>query len=114
MQQQQRQEKGYHLIIKLCDFGVSVRIAERTIVGGSPVYMSQEHLVACRHCSEEFDCRVDVGSVGVVLFEMLGVTLPYQVVDGNESGGDIPMMRMTCFFSSLTILPSKMTTRMGL
>ena len=32
--------------VKLCDFGMSARDAERVIVSGSPVYMSPEHLTA--------------------------------------------------------------------
>ena len=36
-------------IIKLCDFVMSVRNTERTIVGGSPVYTSPEHCYGILH-----------------------------------------------------------------
>jgi aurora kinase len=69
--------------LKVCDFGMSVRKDEREIVGGSPVYMSPEHLMAWRHMSEDFDHRVDIYSLGVILFEMLVGYLPYEVLSNN-------------------------------
>eukprot|EP00980_Cylindrotheca_fusiformis_P004313 scaffold919_cov130-Cylindrotheca_fusiformis.AAC.4 len=66
--------------LKICDFGLSVSDSERKIIGGSPVYMSPEHLMAWRHMSSDFDHRVDVYSLGVMLFEMLVGYSPYEVL----------------------------------
>jgi serine/threonine protein kinase len=69
--------------LKICDFGMSVRKDEREIIGGSPVYMSPEHLMAWRHMSADFDHRADIYSLGVILFEMLVGYLPYEVLSNH-------------------------------
>ncbi|KAL3912242.1 MAG: hypothetical protein SGARI_001264 [Bacillariaceae sp.] len=70
--------------LKLADFGMAVREDEKEVVGGSPVYMSPEHLMAWRTMDAEFDHRSDIYSLGVVLFEALVGYLPYQVVNTDE------------------------------
>ena len=72
--------------LKLCDFGMSVRKEEREIVGGSPMYMSWEHLKAWKFMTDDFDERVDIYSLGIILYEMVLGYLPYEVIqdDNNE------------------------------
>eukprot|EP00980_Cylindrotheca_fusiformis_P004314 scaffold919_cov130-Cylindrotheca_fusiformis.AAC.5 len=74
--------------LKMCDFGMSVPASEREIIGGSPVYMSPEHLMAWRHMSSDFDHRVDVYSLGVILFEMIVGYPPYEVLSNIASDDD--------------------------
>lgn len=72
--------------LKLADFGMSVRNDERDVVGGSPAYMSPEHLLAWHHMTDQFDYRSDIYSLGVVLFEILVGYLPYEVIEeGTEN-----------------------------
>lgn len=73
-------------VCKLADFGMSVRYCEREIVGGSPIYMSPEHLMAYRHLTQDFDHRVDIYSLGVVLYEMLVGYSPYKVIGDDTDG----------------------------
>lgn len=70
--------------VKLVDFGMAVRSEEREVIGGSPVYMSPEHLLAWRAFNDNFDKRVDVYSLGVVLYELLVGHLPYEVIENAE------------------------------
>lgn len=70
--------------LKICDFGVSVAHEDREILGGSPAYMGPEHLMAWRHMSDNFDYRVDIYSLGVILFEMLVGCLPYKILDDKS------------------------------
>ena len=74
--------------IKLADFGMAVPFNEREIVGGSPVYMSPEHLLAWRDMTDEIDYRSDIYSMGVVLYEMLMGYLPYEVLEANTTNDD--------------------------
>ena len=71
-------------VIKLADFGMAVNTDSREIVGGSPVYMAPEHLLAWRNLTDDFDHRTDIYSMGVVLYELLMGYLPYEVVQPNE------------------------------
>jgi len=75
--------------IKLTDFGFSVRDNERNLSGGSPVYMSPEHLAAWRTGSDDFDHRCDIYSLGVMLYEILVGDLPYEVVDDFVVGSTV-------------------------
>lgn len=75
-------------IIKLADFGMAVPFNEREIVGGSPVYMSPEHLLAWRDMTDKIDYRSDIYSMGVVLYEMLMGYLPYEVLEANANDED--------------------------
>lgn len=72
--------------VKLADFGMSVRGAEKEVVGGSPIYMAPEHLMAWRHMTSSFDHTSDLYSLGIVLFELLVGYLPYEVIqkDGDS------------------------------
>jgi serine/threonine-protein kinase len=67
-------------IVKLLDFGISkspigsaAGITSTQAVMGSPVYMSPEQLVSAKHV----DARSDIWSLGVVLFEALAGTPPF-------------------------------------
>ena len=74
--------------IKLADFGMSVRSEEREVIGGSPAYMSPEHLKAWRAFNENFDKRVDLYSLGVVLYELLVGHIPFEVIEDDEDYAD--------------------------
>lgn len=82
-------------IAKVTDFGMAVYNEEKEIIGGSPAYMSPEHLMAWRHMSDNFDHRADIYSLGVILYEMLCGYLPYKVIkegqclDESEDEDDI-------------------------
>ena len=70
---------------KLADFGMAVSGSVKEVVGGSVQYMSPEYLMAWRHDGENFDDKVDIYSLGVVLFEMLMGYLPYDVIEDDSS-----------------------------
>jgi len=70
--------------VKLADFGMAVHEEEKEVVGGSPVYMAPEHLMAWRQMGNEFDHRSDIYSLGVVLYEMLEGVLPYIVLEAPK------------------------------
>jgi len=72
-------------VIKLADFGMAVTSDAKEVVGGSPVYMASEHLVAWRDLTDNFDHRTDIYSLGVVLYEMLMGYLPYEVLEAEKS-----------------------------
>jgi len=66
-------------VLKVMDFGIA-RLAEKTstlteagLVVGTPSYMSPEQLL-----SEAIDARSDLFAVGVVLYECLTATLPFE------------------------------------
>jgi CheY-like chemotaxis protein len=66
-------------VLKVMDFGIA-RLAEKTstlteagLVVGTPSYMSPEQLL-----SEVIDVRSDLFAVGVVLYECLTATLPFE------------------------------------
>jgi serine/threonine protein kinase len=66
-------------VLKVMDFGIA-RLAEKTstlteagLVVGTPSYMSPEQLL-----SEAIDVRSDLFAVGVVLYECLTATLPFE------------------------------------
>ena len=75
---------------KLADFGMAVSNDDRHVIGGSPSYMSPEHLMAWRHITDDFDHKSDIYSIGVVLYEMLVGYLPYDVIedDGDSLAGE--------------------------
>jgi eukaryotic-like serine/threonine-protein kinase len=67
-------------IVKLLDFGISkspvgsaAGITSTQAIMGSPVYMSPEQLMSAKHV----DARSDIWSLGVVLFEALAGTPPF-------------------------------------
>ncbi len=74
-------------VIKVLDFGIAKLMdttaleKNLTLEGGypgTPAYMAPE-----RFTDEPYDGRVDVYSVGVMLYEMLVGELPFAVADGN-------------------------------
>ena len=77
--------RGEEAVIKLADFGMAVQTDAKEIVGGSPVYMAPEHLLAWRDMTDKFDHRTDIYSLGVVLYEMLMGYLPYEVLEAELS-----------------------------
>ena len=72
-------------VIKLADFGMAVTSDAKEVVGGSPVYMAPEHLLAWRDLTGDFDHRSDIYSLGVVLYELLMGYLPYEVLEANKA-----------------------------
>mmetsp|Transcript_23126 Transcript_23126/g.54676 ORF Transcript_23126/g.54676 Transcript_23126/m.54676 type:complete len:542 (-) Transcript_23126:200-1825(-) len=74
-------------VIKLTDFGMAVSTDSREVVGGSPVYMAPEHLLAWRNLTNDFDHRTDIYSLGVVMYELLMGYLPYEVKEANHLQG---------------------------
>ena len=71
-------------MIKLTDFGMAVTGDTREVVGGSPVYMAPEHLLAWRDLTNDFDHRTDIYSLGVVVYELLMGYLPYEVIEADK------------------------------
>jgi serine/threonine protein kinase len=76
-----------HLVIKVLDFGISkitdasraseppgLSVTKMTSVLGSPFYMSPEQVQSAR----DVDSRTDLWSLGVILFELLTRTVPFQ------------------------------------
>jgi len=78
--------KGYPLFVKVLDFGVAKMLGEAQVPGaspaltetgtviGSPPYMSPEQLEG----SKDVDLRSDLWSLGVIVYETLTGTLPFQ------------------------------------
>ena len=73
--------------VKILDFGVArlvgahsleQRLTNTEVPPGTPAYMAPE-----RFSAETYDGRVDVYSLGVMLYEMLTGALPFSVDDGN-------------------------------
>jgi len=75
--------KDEDAVVKLADFGMAVTNDSKEIVGGSPVYMAPEHLLAWRDMTDNFDHRTDIYSLGVVLYELLMGYLPYEVLEAK-------------------------------
>lgn len=75
--------RGSGAVVKLADFGMAVKTDAKEVVGGSPVYMAPEHLLAWRDLTDDFDHRTDVYSLGVVLYELLMGYLPYEVLEAE-------------------------------
>ena len=78
--------QGYPLFVKVLDFGVAKMLGEAQVPGasaaltetgmviGSPPYMSPEQLEGSR----DVDLRSDLWSLGVIVYETLTGTLPFQ------------------------------------
>jgi len=68
--------------VKITDFGLSHAIQEvanyQTIVGGTPNYMSPEQIIG-----EELTPASDIYSLGVMFYELLTGTLPFQGMKGD-------------------------------
>ena len=66
-------------VVKLLDFGIAKvpeagAITQTAAVLGSPVYMAPEQLMASR----DVDARSDIWSLGIILYEALTGTLPFE------------------------------------
>ena len=87
--------RGEDARLRLADFGMAVQTDAREIVGGSPVYMAPEHLLAWRDLSDKFDHRTDIYSLGVVLYEMLMGYLPYEVLEADSDAEVEPSLSLS-------------------
>jgi serine/threonine protein kinase len=82
--------------IKLADFGMTVRKNEIEVLGGSPVFMAPEHLLAWRCGGENFDHRVDIYGLGVTLFQILVGDFPFYVIQNDEDNKNADSL-LACF-----------------
>lgn len=83
-------------VVKLADFGMTVRSDEKDILGGSPVFMAPEHLQAWRQGGEDFDHRVDIYGLGVTLFQMLVGDFPFYIIESDEDNKNADSL-LACF-----------------
>jgi serine/threonine-protein kinase len=75
-------------LVKVLDFGISkiedeaedMSLTRTTEIIGSPSYMSPEQLRA----SKQVDVRTDIWALGVILFELLTKSLPFQATTVTE------------------------------
>ena len=76
-------QTGHRRIPKLLDFGISklrlpnIKVTEVGTMMGTPAYMAPEQVQGSR----DADPRTDVWALGVMLFELLSGTLPFQAAD---------------------------------
>jgi serine/threonine-protein kinase len=68
-------------VVKLLDFGISkyeagedLALTDTTTIVGSPLYMSPEQLLA----SKDVDARTDLWSLGVVIYQLVSGSLPFE------------------------------------
>lgn len=74
-------EKG-NLFIKLTDFGFATFFdpsRKMDVIVGTPIYMAPELANG-----DEYDCRVDIWSVGVITYILLGGRPPFDGKDTDE------------------------------
>jgi serine/threonine protein kinase len=77
--------------IKVLDFGISkilgdeLALTRAAVAVGSPLYMSPEQMVSSR----DVDSRTDLWSLGVVLYELVTATRPFEAELSNELYGRI-------------------------
>ena len=92
-------------VCKLADLGIAKSAAEQDVtlttdnaVFGTPAYMSPEQAIA----SGKVDCRADIYSLGIVLFEMLTGKRPYcgkssmEILSQVVRNDNIPDVREFC------------------
>jgi serine/threonine protein kinase len=82
--------------VKLADFGMTVRLDELEILGGSPVFMAPEHLHAWSSGGDKFDQRVDIYGLGVTLFQMLVGDFPFYLIEKDEDNKNADSL-LACF-----------------
>lgn len=80
---------GGGTVVKVLDFGLSrlvrTTVVDRGPIAGTPAYMAPERLRR-----EPYDCRVDVYSLGVLIYDMLGV--PLEPPGERASGAPAPAL----------------------
>lgn len=81
--------------VRLVDFGLArdedmTRVDGDELVAGTPAYMSPEQLTAD---PDELDGRTDVYSLGIVLFELLGLRRPVSVASAGPVTRTTPRLR---------------------
>jgi len=76
----------HHDNVKIADFGMSIRRDDqiKEILGGTPIFMAPEHLLAWRNFFGDFDHRADIYSLGVVLFFILVGYEPFLILEGDD------------------------------
>jgi serine/threonine protein kinase len=83
-------------VVKLADFGMTIRSDERKVLGGSPAFMAPEHLYAWRTGGDEFDHRVDIYGLGVMLFQMLVGDFPFYVIENDRDDNNADSL-LACY-----------------
>jgi serine/threonine protein kinase len=75
------------LFIKLTDFGFATFFdpsRKMDIIVGTPIYMAPELVEG-----DEYDCRVDIWSLGVIAYILLSGSPPYDGKDNDEIRDEI-------------------------
>lgn len=71
-------------VIKLCDFGVSIKLDENGIAHGfigTPVYSAPE----CQEgANRPVTCKADIFSLGLVMWEMIALIPPHTEIEGKN------------------------------
>ena len=82
-------DKNYN--VKLCDFGFAANFEPRTTLCGTVEYMSPEMILRKQH-----NHKVDVWSIGILLFELIEGHAPFR---GQTQDEILEGMKKPMFFS---------------